>query len=147
MPGTIGDNRSGSWEFFDHAADVGIRVEAKSLETLFIAAGLALMDWMGPEPNPRAPSRDRISLSADGIEELLVRWLQELLYRFHQKHAYFCDAEAMAVSPTGLACHLVEATWDESFRTVYQEVKAVTYHQLRVQCDNSICRATIILDV
>jgi SHS2 domain-containing protein len=70
-----------------------------------------------------------------------------LLYRFHQQHAYFCDAEEMVVMPTQLNCRLVASVWAEAFHGDYQEVKAVTYHQLEVRCENSTCRATFILDI
>ncbi len=138
---------AGTYSFFDHAADVGIRVRAASPEALFAAAGRALMEWIGPRPagapSPRAP----VSIEAADREELLVRWLQELLCLFHLQHAYFVDASPIEVGPAVLRAVPLAAAWDEASCSEYQEVKAVTYHKLRVAQVDGEWQATVILDI
>jgi protein archease len=141
------NNTGGCYELFDHAADIGIRVRAPSCASLFAVAGRALMDWIGPPP-PSAEFRTRdLQLSAEDLEELMVRWLQELIFEFQHRHSYTERAEELKVSAGSLQTTLVGRIWDESSYGDYREVKAVTYHHLEVVREGSLWRANIILDV
>lgn len=129
-------------------ADVGIRVQADSPQDLFLTAALALMAWIGPPPAGQIVE-DRISIEAEDREELLVRWLQEILCLFHLQHAYFTGAREISVD---LEHGKVEGSifikaWDEEKCSCYQEVKAITYHQLRIEKQDSVWLAAVILDV
>lgn len=137
----------GAYSFFDHAADVGVRVSAASREELFAAAGIALMEWIGPVP-PGAPGADEpVHLDAGDPEQLLVLWLQELLYRFHERHSYFRGATSIVMGEASLSAQTVSVRWDAASQASFQEVKAVTYHKLRVAESNGGWSATVILDI
>ncbi|MFH1573163.1 MAG: archease [Acidobacteriota bacterium] len=138
---------SGRFEYFDHAADVGIRVAASSVPELFVTAGRALMEWMGPAPLEGELSEHDLSLQADDLEDLLVRWLQELLYLFTQRHAYFIEAREITVDRAGLQARLRCRHWDETDYENFQEVKAITYHKLRITREESGWSAHVIVDV
>ncbi len=137
-----------SWfEQFDHVADVGIRAGAPSLASLYETAGRALMAWIGPPPRRAAELRIAAEVAGDGVEELLVRWLQELLFLFHARHGYFLRAEDMRCSDRCLSAEIILAVWDEADYGSYQEVKAVTYHQLSVTQKDRGWEASFILDI
>ncbi len=142
----MGDGAA-TYSFFDHAADVGIRVRACSLEALFTAAGRALMEWIGPVPAGAPCACAPVFIEAADREELLVRWLQELLCLFHLRHAYFVDASPMEIGPALLRAVPLAVTWEEASGCEYQEVKAVTYHKLQVGEVDGEWRATVILDI
>jgi SHS2 domain-containing protein len=137
----------GTYEFFDHAADVGIRCRAASVGELFEAAARAMMEWMGPPPVGKVPVRVQVSLEADDREEILVRWLQEILYLFNQRHLYFIAADLLRVADTTLQGEVLARPWDQSSGRGYQEIKAITYHQLRVCEEGGIWHASVILDI
>jgi len=137
----------GSYDFFDHAADVGIRIEASSCASLFATAGRAVMDWIGRPPGSDELCRRAVQLRAEDLEELMVRWLQELIYEFQHRHSYTERAENLDVATGSLSATLVGRSWDESCHGSYREVKAVTYHQLKIVCQEGLWRASIILDV
>jgi SHS2 domain-containing protein len=137
----------GFYELFDHSADIGIRVKAPSCAALFAVAGRALMDWIGPAPPSGEFSTRELQLTAEDLEELMVRWLQELIYEFQHQHRYTVRAEKLEVSTGSLQTTLVGRIWDESCYANYREVKAVTYHHLAVIHEGSLWRANIILDV
>ncbi len=136
------------YEFFDHVADVGMRVEGRSLEDLFITAALGLMAWIGPPPDG-GTIEARVSLEAESREELLVRWLQEMLYRFHLQHAYLTGVKEIGMrgEGSGVEALLLSRTWDEAARDEYREVKAVTYHQLRIVRRGQTWLASVIFDI
>ncbi len=139
--------RGRSHEFFDHAADVGITLRAESLEGLFVEAGHALMEWIGPEPDTAKVMNLRLQVKAETCEELLVRWLQELLFLFHNKHAYFADADSLSVTCLALSGEFEFRIWEDSSHRDYQEVKAVTYHQLYIRHEGDCWKARVILDI
>lgn len=137
----------GTFAYLDHAADVMIRLEASSLPDLFSTAGLALMEWMGPAPPESREIEENIALEAEGYEELLVRWLQELLYIFHQKHAYLSEVLATEITQSRIEATVRCRAWDESCVRDFQEVKAITYHKLRVERRGEVWQADVILDI
>ena len=138
----------GSYEFFDHAADVGIRIRAGSPEDLFLTAGQALMAWIGPKPSG-PPIEHSVSVAAEDLEDLLVRWLQEVLCDFQLRHAYFTGAREIAVDVvlSKLDALALGSVWDEEHCREFQEVKAITYHKLKVERQGSVWAANVILDV
>ena len=140
--------RMGRYEFFDHMADVGIRVQADSPEDLFLTAALGVMAWIGSPPGGQV-NEERIEVNAADSEELLVRWLQEILCGFHLRRAYLNGAREIKVDldQGKVEALIVSSLWDEKRQGDYQEVKAVTYHQLRIEHKESSWLASIILDI
>jgi protein archease len=141
------ESPEGTYEFFDHAADVGIRCRAASVGELFVTAARAMMEWVGPPPDGQDTVSLQVSLEAEDREEMLVRWLQELLYLFHQRHLYFISAGAFHVADTVLQGEVLARPWEQSSCRDYQEIKAITYHQLRVYREGGLWHASVILDI
>jgi SHS2 domain-containing protein len=138
----------GKFQFFDHAADVGIEVTSPSLSGLFTTAARALLAWMGPEPAGHEVLETSVELAAEDLEELMVRWLQEVLYLFYHQHAYATDAVGCdIVDNNRLSATVRYKPWEESRYQDYQEVKAATYHQLQVLHQPEGWSARIILDL
>jgi len=137
----------GTFEYFDHAADVGIELTASSLPDLFVTAARALMEWMGPAPDSPASRTEKVTVEADNLDELLVRWLQELLYLFHRCRCYWLEAGAVEVTDRTIAATIKGSPWNEESERVFQEVKAVTYHKVRVLERRGIWHARVILDI
>jgi SHS2 domain-containing protein len=136
----------GSFEFIDHTADAGIRVEAPTLEDLFEIAGLAFTELVTTVDSVDCRVERRFKLQEDDIETLLVSWLQELLY--------LLDTEDLVFSRFQVRLHdlSLEATaWGEPFdpkiHTMKTEIKAVTYHQLEVAKSDQGWRAQVIFDI
>ena len=137
----------GSYAFFDHAADVGVELRADSAEQLFVTAGQALMAWIGPPPATAAGISLNLEVEAEDLETLLVRWLREILYLFHQKHAYFLGTHRLSVSDQGASAQADFSLWQDASYRDYQEVKAITYHGLHVTAQADGWTAEVILDI
>jgi SHS2 domain-containing protein len=145
-PNTEG-HTPGSFEYLDHAADLGIRVHAPDLPELFVTAARALMTWIGPAPEGVSEQEMKVRLEEGDAEGLLVRWLQEVLYLFHQRHAYVAGVKSIDLAGRMLEATLLCRPWDESSYENFCEVKAITYHKLQVERLDSGWRATVILDI
>jgi SHS2 domain-containing protein len=139
--------RHGSYEYFDHAADVGIHAEADSIENLFFTCAEALLNWIGEPPqDPTEVCLDVTTESRD-LEGLLVGWLQELLFLFQNRLLYTSRFLEMDLTDTKLKGIVMARVWDQSSHENFREVKAVTYHQLQVTHEGELWRAEIILDL
>ena len=69
-----------------HTADLAIRIRGADLPDLFENASRSLMHLvLGQELSPEG-SPLKISLSAQDVEDLMVRWLGEILYLLEGEH-------------------------------------------------------------
>ena len=140
------DHSRGSFEFIDHTADVGIRVEAPTLEDLFETAGLAFTEVVTSAESLDCSVEQRFKLEEDNIETLLVSWLQELLYLLDTEELVFARFQVKLHD-----CSLEATAWGEVFdpdrHMIKTEIKAVTYHQLEVAESDQGWQAQVIFDI
>jgi SHS2 domain-containing protein len=132
-----------SYEYIDHTADIGIRVRSKDLVSLFEDAGSALVDMMGASSGE---GPETLEITAEGIDhvDLLVRWLQELLYLIEVKAFRISALEIRELSDTMLRAGLTGACRPTQLS---HEIKAVTYHGLDICGIDNGFEATIIFDM
>ena len=136
-----------SCEIIEHTADIGIRVKSATLEGLFKRAGLAIVEISTQKQNSQYPRKHKIAIkqSADNLEELFINWLNELLSLSAVEALIFEDIEINHVNE-----HLVDAVVIGSDIRNYKintEIKAATYHQLKVEKSGCIWQAKLIFDV
>ncbi len=151
--------------FLDHTADVGIDLEAPSLELLFHRAAvgmLALLQGLDDE-EPGAASlseadgaSDRsgledargvevlsMELEAEDAPALLADWLRELLFLHETRHADYARATFDRLGETVLEARLET----EPAAPAVREIKGVTYHELGVERTEGGWAARVIFDV
>ena len=68
------------YETFDHTADLGIRIFGQTYEELMANAAYALFDLLTDLDRVQETLAYAIHVEAAEREELLVRWLSELLF-------------------------------------------------------------------
>lgn len=131
----------------EHTADLGIEVEADTLGELFRRAGLALFSLMVSleKVEPREGREERVQ--AEGWEDLLHDWLSRLLCSFLQEGFIAVTITIDEIDSTHIRARLVGEKLDYDRHEFETEIKAVTYHQLSVTCENGRWRARVIFDV
>jgi len=135
------------FEAFEHTADLGLRIRAPDLGTLFAEAAQALFSTIVEDLGTvEARQRLEVKLTGDDRAFLLFDWLNELLFRFDTEHLLFSrfDVEVHDGDLTGTA-------WGEPFdparHALDHEVKAITYHGLRVEQTAEGWLAEVIVDI
>jgi SHS2 domain-containing protein len=136
-----------TYQTIDHTGDIGIIVRAATLPALFEAAALALFDILVDPDTVRAESPQPVEVSGEGREELMVRWLAELLFLFDARRVVFGRFEVEEIHPDLLRARAWGEPFDEDRHVVRTELKAVTYHGLLVSEDRDGWSARIIFDV
>src|SRR3954469_12580516 len=119
------------YEHFEHTADLGLRVRAADLNTLFAEAGLALFSAILEDLGTVVASQSlEIRLAGDDREYLLFDWLRTLLYHFDAEHLVFARFD-VTVNEQGLTATAGGEPLDRTRHELGHEVKAITYHALR----------------
>lgn len=135
------------WKTFEHQADVGLLVDAPDGASLFAEAGLALLSRLCEPGGVRERERYEVSVAAADAGELLVAWLNELLFLFEGRGVVWRRIEITAWSPTACRAILHGEQGDPGRHALVGGVKAATYHRLSVTRDADGWHARVILDV
>ena len=135
------------YETFEHTADLGLRVRAADLNSLFAEAAHALFAAIVDDPATVQPRQQLdVQLAADDREYLLFDWLRELLYHFDVEHLLLSRFEVQ-VSDTVLTGTAWGEPLDRDRHALSHEVKAITYHGLRVEQTSDGWLAEVIVDI
>lgn len=135
------------FELYDHTADLGIRVRAESLEQLFAEAAQALLATIVLNDDEVAPVISKsITIQADELDLTLLDWLSELLFLFETERLVFSQFD-VSLDGTNLHATCFGQHVDESVHQLHHEVKAITYHQLKVVRADDHWLAELIVDI
>jgi len=136
-------------EVFDHTADIGVRVTAASLDQLFAEAGRAVAMLVIENPDAiELRHTITIDIEDDDLEALFVDWLRELIYRVDAERLLlreFCVRLSDGDRRLRAECRGEAADWTR--HRPEHELKAVTYHQLRVAQTPTGWEASVIFDI
>jgi SHS2 domain-containing protein len=139
-----------AYRFIDHAADACLEVTARSLPELFCEALRGFTDTIVDLGSVVARVGSSVDIEATDLEMLLVDWLNEMVALQETDGTLFARADVdIEESPTGW--HLTGVLWGESFDAARHGlktlVKAVTFHQLRIEHNAAGWRARVVLDL
>jgi SHS2 domain-containing protein len=135
------------FELLEHPADLGFRAQGASLEELFANCAQALVYIILDTSSVQ--SVQQVSLSAEGgdYESLLVNWLNEVLYYVDGKRIAFRAFDVTQLSEMHIECIATGEARDPQRHPPKLVVKAVTYHQLKVQRSENGWIAEVYVDV
>ena len=139
-----------SYSFIDHTADVAADLAGRTLDELFASAADALTDTITDLREVRRMTADAVTLDAGSLEDLLVDWLNELLYRFEVRNLLVADAD-VEVRPAGQRWRLEATVHGEPFDLARHPsrvvVKSATYHGLHIIEREGKWSARIVFDI
>jgi SHS2 domain-containing protein len=135
------------FETFDHTADLGLRVQAATLADLFSDAATALFTVITGDLSAIHPNvQKEMTLPRDENDLLLFDWLNQLLYWFDVEHLLFSRFEVRLDDSGVHGCAWGEPL-DRERHPLEHEVKAITYHGLRVEQTANGWLAEVIVDI
>jgi len=134
-------------EVFEHTADLGLRIRAADLDTLFTEAAEALFAVIVVDLASVRPEKQvEVCLAADALDMLLVDWLRELLFHFDSEHLLLSRFE-VKLDADGLHGTAWGEPLDRSRHELEHEVKAITYHGLLLEQTADGWLAEVIVDI
>lgn len=135
------------YETFEHTADLGLRVTAADLPTLFAEAGRGLTSIIVANIEEVRPVREaKFAALGTQLDELLFDWLDELLYAFETQRLLFVEFD-VHLDDAGLKAIARGEGVDESRHRLEHEIKAITYHGLKVERTPNGYLAEVIVDI
>ena len=119
----------GTIETFDHTADVGLRIRGDDLDD-------------------RVEALESLSLEAETTLDLLVAWLNELIFRSETGHRLYSHFNVrVAADGLNLRAEIGGESIDHDRHILDHEVKAVTHHGLSLDREGQGWLAELILDI
>jgi SHS2 domain-containing protein len=135
------------YEIFEHTADLGLRVVAADLETLFVDAACGLFSIIVANLDEVRLVREvEIRVAGTATDYLLFDWLSELLYLSESERLLLADFQ-VRLTDEGLVAMARGEPQDPTRHHLAHEVKAVTYHGLKVEQTSDGWLAEVILDI
>lgn len=135
------------YEIIPHTADIGIRAYGKDLKELFKNAACGMFDIIADIDGLKSSLSLPIEVSAPNKEELLVAWLGELLYHFYTKQIIFFDFQIEKIDEGSIKATAFGRHVGQNRNRLKTEIKAVTYHELKIEQKENTFTANLIFDV
>lgn len=135
------------FEILEHPADIGFRAYGQSHKELFENAALALFSLAcDPATIEERESRELEGTGSDE-ETLLYSWLAELLAVAEAERLVFRRAQIRTLAPGRVRGIAHGEPFDRTRHRTGTHIKAVTFHQLKVEQAPDGFRAQVFLDL
>ncbi len=135
------------YRLLDHTADIEIVAFGRDVAEAFSNAAYAMFDILTDIDKVREKDSFDLQVSAGDIDELLVSWLDELLYRYETERFIFRRFAVHDISDVSLSASVFGEGIDPSRHEIRTEIKSVTYHQLEVKKTDGVWKAQVVFDV
>ena len=132
------------YKLLEHTADAMVEAYGKTLEEFFANAAYAMFDQMTDVSKVEPRGEIKVMLQADSAEQLLVDFLQELLYVNDVEDLVFSTFD-VKTDGKKLEAIVKGEKFDEKKHSKRSVVKGVTYHKLDINLDKGTL--TILFDV
>ena len=135
------------FEFFEHTADIGLRIRAPDRQSLFADAAHSLFSLLVANlETVRCVQLENFAIAGREDDYLLFDWLNELLYTFETKRLLFAQFDVQ-VDDSGITAVCCGEPIDPTRHELDHEVKAITYHELKVENTGHEWLAEVIVDI
>lgn len=136
-----------TYRLLEHTADMGLEAQGSSLEELFSEAAQALREVLFGDVSGQKDQAIHLRVTGQDPGELLVNWLNEILYLFEVRGIYPVSFTIERIDAHSV-CGLIHGELFHPERhPVERVVKAATYHQLLVEKRQGVWRARVYLDL
>ncbi|MEN8493745.1 archease [Dehalococcoides sp. THU3] len=134
------------YKLIQHTADTGILAQGANLSDAFAFMASGLFNLITDTSTLKQDKTVSISFDADNYENLLVKWLNELIYIFDTQRLVFCRFEVAVSSAFKLTaiCFGQKVTADIP---LHHCVKGATYHLLKVKKITGGYKLQVLLDI
>jgi SHS2 domain-containing protein len=135
------------FEILEHPADIGFRAFGRTREQVFENAALALFSLSCDLQTVREKESRTIEVSAAEQETLLYAWLAELLAISEGERIVFRRAVVSLASADHILATAHGEPFDRERHHSGTHIKAVTFHQLKIEESAEGWCAQVFLDL
>ncbi len=136
-----------SYRFLPHTADLIVEIKGASLADVFHDATAVVRDLIVGDGSVEATESHSVTLEAQSPDELLIRFVRELLTWFQLDTFVPAQLEIAQLAPSRMVATIRGEPFDDSKHEPQPEVKAATRHNLSVEETDAGWRAVMVLDL
>jgi SHS2 domain-containing protein len=134
-------------DYLDHTGDAGILVRALDLRQLFERAAWGMVSIVTDMAAIRLVQEAHIQVEANDLPALMLAWLSELNYQHVTERKLFGKFEVRKMSDRMIVAEVSGEAIAANRHTIFTEIKAVTFHGLRLEESDNGWEARIIFDL
>lgn len=131
------------FEEIPHTADWSFRAFGKDLRELFANAAFAMFTLEGATSNDATETARAVAVRGIDHESLLVNWLTELLWLQESYRETYMRFSIETLSST----YLHAQVFGTALSKLDKAIKAVTYHNLKIEQTPNGWEAVVVMDV
>ncbi|HAJ32279.1 MAG TPA: protein archease [Candidatus Atribacteria bacterium] len=139
------------FEILEHTADIGIAAYGKSKREVFINAAKGMFNIIAGNNSNLINNNFscKVTLKAKGLEDLLVAWLNELLYIGETRLVILNKFQIKELSNFQIKAEVEGMKINPPSVKIEKEIKATTYHRLEIKKDeeSGLWGARVIFDI
>lgn len=135
------------FDLIDHPADLGIEAWGQSMVEAFEQAATGLMSVILDIESVRCQQTQTVTLCGTDLEQLLVKWLAEILYLYDGMRFAAVRFEIVELTAESLSAKVHGEPFSSDRHIARLDVKAITYHQLLCEQTSAGARLRVFLDI
>ena len=135
------------YKYLDHTADVAFKAYGTTVEEVFEHAAEALVETMTDLNEIQPMAQYTLTVAAEDLEMLMVRWLNELLYRFETEELLLGRFHVNRLKDFRLTASCRGERLDPDRHAIKTGIKGVTYHGLYVKQQRNTWESRVVLDI
>lgn len=130
------------YKYIDHISDIGLRFYGNTVEELFENAAEGMFSVMCDLKLVKPLEKRNVKVTGEnaGYEDLLILWLERLLYWYEVDNILFSEFKVTRIDMTNhnliLDAEISGEKIDLDRHKITVSVKAPTYHMLEIKKDN-----------
>ncbi|HOI30541.1 MAG TPA: archease [Melioribacteraceae bacterium] len=139
------------YKFIDHTADIAVEVEGSSLNELFMSSCYAWREAAMDISSFQKESSKKFIFNAPSLEVLLTELLSELNFQLYTKSWVFVTIQNLLIEQTEsgyqLEIELFGQKHDLEIHKLKVEIKAVTYHKMKIVKEGNKFKTIVVFDI
>ncbi len=137
------------FRFLEHTSDAYLEAYGPTLGDALAEAARGMFEVMVDTSRVEANIEEEVEVEAESLEDLLVSWLEELLYRFDAERKVYSEfyVEASEEEPYRLRAKIRGEEYDPDKHMPRTDIKAVTYGMLSISRERGCWRLRVLFDI
>ena len=136
------------YKFLEHTADIQFTVMGKSIEEIFENSALAVSEFISKYEKIKNKAKKGFVISAEDHEELLYKFLDELIYLLDAK-SFVCSHVKVSIKNGKKEMTLKAIVYGDKTKNYrnLEHIKAATYSEMYLKKVKNRWKAQAVIDI
>ena len=135
------------FQILEHTADLRLKIRGSSDKELFINAAKGMFSVITSIDNIALKEGISVELRAPKKEDLLIDWLNELLFLMNTEDMLFREFKIYELNRGYIKAEAIGERIDSKRHKIITEIKAATYHNIKIISDDSGWSCEVVFDI